>query len=96
MLIFEERQTKLKRIYFLFQFFFNLLLTLFSASKVVGFVVRENRVEVESGVGEKEKHEVVVTYGDELENILRKAAAEGRKSLIEEILNGEVTFHNIV
>ena len=53
-------------------------------------------MEVESGVEEKEKHEVVVTYGDELENILRKAAAEGRKSLIEEILNGEVTFHKIV
>merc|ERR1712083_155738 len=71
-------------------FLFSLLLTTFSASKVVGFVVRENRVEVEMGEKEKEEHEVVVTYGDELESILRKAADEGRKSLIEEILNGEI------
>ena len=48
------------------------------------------------GVKEKEEHEVVVTYGDELESILRKAAVEGRKSLIEEILNGEVTSHNLI
>merc|ERR1712083_30377 len=71
-------------------FLFSLLLATFSASKVVGFVVRENRVEVEMGEKEKEEHEVVVTYGDELESILRKAADEGRKSLIEEILNGEI------
>jgi len=58
--------------------------------------VRENVAEVgeeaheDGSVDLVEKQEVKVTYGDELEDILRKAASEGRHSLVEEILIGEI------
>eukprot|EP00091_Calanus_sinicus_P013526 TRINITY_DN30007_c0_g1_i1.p1 TRINITY_DN30007_c0_g1~~TRINITY_DN30007_c0_g1_i1.p1 ORF type:complete len:170 (-),score=52.99 TRINITY_DN30007_c0_g1_i1:83-592(-) len=67
----------------------NLLSSLFLVSRTASFVIRENTIE-EEGTDLVEKQEVRVTYGDELENILRKAASEGRKSLVEEILNGEI------
>ena len=74
----------------MFQLLFSFLLSVLSAGKVVGFVVREDKVEEVEDL--QEKHEVRVTYGDELENILRKAANEGRESLVEEILSGEVSL----
>ena len=72
----------------LFQMLLNLLSSLLLVSRIASFVVRENNIE-------GEKQEVRVTYGDELENILRKAASEGRQSLVEEILNGEVSDSHV-
>ena len=72
----------------LLQLLLNLLSSLLLVSRIASFVVRENTIE-------GEKQEVRVTYGDELENILRKAASEGRQSLVEEILNGEVSDSHV-
>ena len=77
----------------LFQMLLNLLSSLLLVSRIASFVVRENTIEGEQDI--LEKQEVRVTYGDELENILRKAASEGRQSLVEEILNGEVSDSHV-
>jgi len=54
-------------------------------------VIRENTIGNEESKKELfEKQEVRVSYSDELENILRKAALEQRKSLVEDILFGEI------
>ena len=79
-----------------FQLFLNILFSFLSVTRTASFVVRENVAEVgeeaheDGSVDLVEKQEVKVTYGDELEDILRKAASEGRHSLVEEILIGEV------
>ena len=55
-------------------------------------MIRENTIGNEESKKELfEKQEVRVSYSDELENILRKAALEQRKSLVEDILFGEVS-----
>merc|ERR1712123_121418 len=66
----------------------NLFCTLLSVIRTTSFVIRENTIE--EGDDLVEKQEVRVTYGDELENILRKAALEGRQSLVEDIFSGEI------
>ena len=76
-----------------FQLFLNILVPLFLVTGTASFVVRENvGEEVSEGdvVDLVEKQEVKVTYGDELEGLLRKAASEGRHSLVEQILKGKV------
>ena len=66
---------------------FSLLLTL-GASLTSAFVVRT------SGTGDSEDvfqiEEVKVSYGDELEAILHKAAIDGDLGLVREIFNNEV------
>ena len=66
---------------------FSLLLTL-GASLTSAFVVRT------SGNGDSEDvfqiEEVKVSYGDELEAILHKAAIDGDLGLVREIFNNEV------
>ena len=43
-----------------------------------------------SGAGEVKIEEVKVSYGDELEGILHKAASDGNLGLVREIFNNEV------
>ena len=43
-----------------------------------------------SGAGEVKIEEVKVSYGDELETILHKAASDGNLGLVREIFNNEV------
>eukprot|EP00092_Neocalanus_flemingeri_P011255 GFUD01012129.1.p1 GENE.GFUD01012129.1~~GFUD01012129.1.p1 ORF type:complete len:189 (-),score=47.30 GFUD01012129.1:96-614(-) len=68
------------------------LFSLLSVTRTASFVVRGNAGEVSKEEHDlvENKQEVKVTYGEELEDILRKASSEGRHSLVEEILLGEI------
>ena len=71
---------------------FALLITI-GASLTSAFVVRT------SGTGDSDEfkiEEVKVSYGDELETILHKAASDGNLGLVREIFNNEVRGQDLL